>query len=84
MVTDGHGVLVIGIQPRFYADLVVDLYDDVNFHVTVQEIARDKPKVRPRNQLSIDKNLFLAKVTEMGMYYYTNKLLSTTSQALRS
>ncbi|KAJ8735209.1 hypothetical protein PYW07_006829 [Mythimna separata] len=32
----------------------------------IQEIARDKPKVRPRNQLSIDKNLFIAKVTEMG------------------
>ncbi|CAH0592107.1 unnamed protein product [Chrysodeixis includens] len=32
----------------------------------IQEIARDKPKVRPRNQMSIDKNLFLAKVTEMG------------------
>lgn len=34
--------------------------------VSVQEIARDKPKVRPRNQMSIDKNLFLMKVTEMG------------------
>ncbi|CAB3239498.1 unnamed protein product [Arctia plantaginis] len=32
----------------------------------IQEIARDKPKVRPRNQMSIDKNLFLMKVTEMG------------------
>lgn len=32
----------------------------------LQEIARDKPKIRPRNQMSIDKNLFLAKVTKMG------------------
>ncbi|XP_022821968.1 cysteine-rich protein 2-binding protein [Spodoptera litura] len=32
----------------------------------LQEVSKDKPKVRPRNQPSIDKNLFLAKVTEMG------------------
>ncbi|XP_053615955.1 cysteine-rich protein 2-binding protein [Plodia interpunctella] len=32
----------------------------------VQELARDKPKGRPRNQMSLDMTLFVAKVTEMG------------------
>ncbi|XP_049875852.1 cysteine-rich protein 2-binding protein [Pectinophora gossypiella] len=32
----------------------------------IQEMARDKPKGRPRNQIALDKTLFRAKITEMG------------------
>ncbi|KAH9635748.1 hypothetical protein HF086_013856 [Spodoptera exigua] len=44
---------------------VLSVYNKL-FFKSVQEVAKDRPKVRPRNQVSIDRNLFLAKVTEMG------------------
>ncbi|XP_063899534.1 cysteine-rich protein 2-binding protein [Helicoverpa armigera] len=47
----------------------------------IQEIARDKPRGRPRNQLSIDKNLLLFKVTEMGYKDLINNESSSTASS---
>ncbi|XP_026319569.1 cysteine-rich protein 2-binding protein [Hyposmocoma kahamanoa] len=38
----------------------------------ILEMARDKPKGRPRNQMALDKTLFIARVTEMGYAYLIN------------
>ncbi|CAG9796843.1 unnamed protein product [Diatraea saccharalis] len=43
----------------------------VSAHI-IQELARDKPKGKPRNQLALDKVLFIGKVTEMGYLHLIN------------
>ncbi|RVE54519.1 hypothetical protein evm_001004 [Chilo suppressalis] len=43
----------------------------VGAHI-IQELAREKPKGRPRNQLALDKVHFIGKVTEMGYLHLIN------------
>ncbi|XP_059052183.1 cysteine-rich protein 2-binding protein [Achroia grisella] len=39
----------------------------------VQALAKDKPKGRPKNQMSLNKTLFLEKVTSMGYNHLINE-----------
>ncbi|KAL0851615.1 hypothetical protein ABMA28_007393 [Loxostege sticticalis] len=55
----GWWKLLHGFSPAVAADII-------------QEIAREKPKGKPRNQLSMAKVLFTQKVTEMGYQHLIN------------
>ncbi|KAM3960927.1 ada2a-containing complex component 2 [Aphomia sociella] len=48
----------------------------------VQELAKDKPKGRPRNQMALNKVLFVEKVTEMGFSHLINNEVDQPLQGI--